>query len=200
MVIPPRSRLAVTLALAAGLAACGHNPQPAAPAPQPTPPPRAVAPRPAPTPTAAAPAAAPATASQAPAAQAPAAAPAAPAPMATPAFAPVAAAAPAPVAAASRADLAGDWEWTAMMEGQPYFGTMSFQAAGSGYTGILRVSGLWDATVRTVTVTGTTVRVVFDGPEGELVMDAQFTDPNNLSGRVDVASAGAIATIAARRR
>ena len=87
-----------------------------------------------------------------------------------------------------------------MMEDQLYSGTMIFQAAGTGYSGTLRVTGQWDATVRTASVTGTTVRVVFDSPEGELVMDAQFTDPNGISGRVDVASAGATATIVARRR
>lgn len=170
--------LGAGLALATALAACSHNPPSAALAP----------------------ATAPAAARPAPPAPPPAPAPrraAAPAPT----VAPPAAAAPSGAAQPTfRADPAGEWDWTATMEDQPYDGTLSLQGAGTGYTGTLRVSGLWDATVRSATLAGAALRVIFDSPEGELVMDAQFTDPNNFSGRVDVASAGASALISARRR
>lgn len=159
------------LALAA-LAACGGNPPPAEPAPQ------------------APPAAQPA----------PAAAPAAPTPAAAPAPAARAAAAAPAAAPAARDRLAGEWEWTASMGGEAYSGTMTFESRPDGYAGLLRVAGLFDGTLRVVTLAATGVRAIWDSPEGELVMNAVFTDAQTLTGTVDVASAGATASILARRR
>lgn len=171
----PSSGLA---ALALALAACSANPGPATPAPQP------------------APAAAPATAPTA----APVAAPATPAVTPTPAAAPATpAVAPAP-AAARRFTIVGNWEWTSSFQGQPYGGTMTVEVQGSGYNALLRVSGMFDATARTVELSGDQVRMVFDSPQGELILEAQFTDPDTLTGRVDVVAAGESATISAVRR
>ena len=134
------------------------------------------------------------------AAPAPPAAPAArpaPAPTAAPAPAP----APAPAAPApARNTLPGEWEWSAAMGAESYSGTMTVSLGSTGYSGTLRVAGMFDATLRTASVSGTTVRAVFDSPEGELVMEAEFTDPNTLSGNVIVVSAGMTASLSARRR
>ena len=140
-----------------------------------------------------------------PATPAPQAAPAAqaapaPRPVAAPAApaAPTPAAAPAPTAA--RFELAGDWDWTATFQGQPFDGTMSFQSSGGSYSGLMRVAGQFDATVRTATVTGNAVRVMLDSPQGEMVLEAQFTDANTLSGLVNVIAAGEAASFSATRR
>ena len=174
---------AAGLACVAALSACSRNPQLATPAPQAT-----AAPRPVATP-AATPAPTPA------AAPAPVAAPA-PAPAPTPA----AAAAPAQAPAATRFDLAGDWDWTATFQGQPYAGTMSFQASGGSYSGVMRVEGQFDATVRTVTVTGNVVRGLLDSPQGEMELEAQFTDANTMTGQINVLAAGEAASFSATRR
>jgi len=170
-------RRSAGLAFVAALAACSRNPQPATPAPQASPAPRpAVTPAVAPTPSAA-----PARVT-------------APTPAAAPA---PAAAAPAP---APRFELAGDWDWTATFQGQPFDGTMSFQSSGGSYSGVMRVAGQFDATVRTVTVTGNAVRAMLDSPQGEMVLEAQFTDANTLSGLVNVLAAGEAASFSATRR
>jgi len=173
-----RSRIGAALAFAvlAALAACSHNPRPTAPAPQPTPRRRVLQPQPA-------------------AAPAPAPAPAA-APAPTPAPTPAAA----PAAAPARFELPGEWEWDAMLEDQPYSGTMSLQAQGIGYTGTMRVTGQFDASVRSAVVTGDAVRIILDSPQGEMVLDAIFTDPNTLAGRVDVTYLGAVASFSAHRK
>ena len=140
-----------------------------------------------------------------PAAPTPQPAPASPAPR--PAPAPVAAPAPAPApapaaptAAAARNSLPGEWEWSAAMGAESYSGTMTISLGTTGYAGTLRVAGMFDATLRTASVSGTTVRMVFDSPEGELALEAEFTDPNTLSGNVIVVSAGMTASLSARRR
>jgi hypothetical protein len=169
------ARLGATLALAATLAACSHNPRPATPAPQPTPRPRVLQPQPAPPP-----------------AQVPA-------PVAAPAPAPPPAAAPAP-AAPARFEIAGEWDWNAMLEDQPYSGTMTLRLQGGAYSGVMNVSGQFDATVRSAAVTGDAVRVVFDSPQGELTLDAVFTDANTLAGRVEVHAMEAVASFSAHRK
>jgi hypothetical protein len=166
-----RATLGAILSLGAALAACSHTPPRVAPAPAAAPAP-APAPMPAPT---------------VPAATA-TAAPAAPAPT------------PAPTVARGPFVLAGDWDWSAMLGDQPYSGTMTLQAQGTGFTGTLRVTGEFDGIVRSGTVTGNTIRVTFDSPQGELVLEAVFTDANTLSGRVDVAAQGESATFSAHRR
>jgi hypothetical protein len=175
------ARRTAGLAILAALAACSRNPQPATPAPQ-----AAAATRPA-----AAPAATPAPA---PAARVPTAA--------APAAAPAAAVAPAanPAPAAARYELAGDWDWTATFQGQPYGGTLSFQTSGGTFTGVMRVVGQFDATVRTASVTGNTVRATLDSPQGEMVLEAQFTDAHTLTGSVAVLAAGEAASFSATRR
>jgi hypothetical protein len=122
------------------------------------------------------------------------------APAAIPAPAPVAAPAPAPAPTPARFELAGDWDWNATFQGQPFDGTMSFQASGGSYSGMMRVAGQFDATVRTATVTGNAVRVMLDSPQGEMVLEAQFTDANTLSGLVNVIAAGEAASFSATRR
>lgn len=165
------ARRAAGLAFVAAFAACSRNPQPATPTPQAAPgPPAAPAPRPV----------------------------AAPAAVSAPA--PTPAPAPAPAPAAARFELAGDWDWTATFQGQPFDGTMSFQSSGGSYSGLMRVGGQFDATVRTVTVTGNAVRVMLDSPQGEMVLEAQFTDANTLSGLVNVLAAGEAASFSATRR
>jgi hypothetical protein len=165
----------VLAALALALAACSSNPSPTPPAPQPAP-----APRPAPAPPVQ-PAAVPA--------RAPAVAPApAPAP------------APTPAPAAAPYTLAGEWEWSSVFQGQLYSGTMTLELSGGSFAGTMRVSGQFDATVRAGSLSGNTVRVVLDSPQGEMVLEAQFTDANTLTGRVDVVAAGEAATFSATRR
>ena len=166
---------------ALALAACSSNPSPTPPAPQP-----AAAARPAPAPLVQ-PAAVPA--------RAPAMAPA-PAPTPAPTPAPAAAAA----AAAAPYTLAGEWEWSSVFQGQLYSGTMTLELSGGSFAGTMRVSGQFDATVRTGSLSGNTVRVVLDSPQGEMVLEAQFTDANTLTGRVDVVAAGEAATFSATRR
>jgi len=166
---------AVLAALALSAAACSSNPSPAAPTPQPAP-----AARPAP-----APPAQPTAAT----ARAPAAAPA-----------PVPAPAPTPAPAAAPFTLAGEWEWSSIFQGQLYSGTMTLELSGGSYSGTMRVSGQFDATVRAASLIGNTVRIVLDSPQGEMVLEAQFTDANNLTGRVDVVAAGEAATFSAVRR
>jgi len=161
----------VLAALALALAACSSNPSPTPPAPQPSP-----AARPAPAPPVQ--------------------------PAAVPARAPAVAPAPAPTPAPAAAPyiLAGEWEWSSTFQGQPYSGTMTLELSGGSYTGTMRVSGQFDATVRTGSLSGNTVRVVLDSPQGEMVLEAQFTDANTLTGRVDVVAAGEAATFSATRR
>jgi len=118
--------------------------------------------------------------------------PAAPAPQPAPA--------PAPAPAAARYLLAGEWEWSSTFQGQPYSGTMTLELTGGSYTGTMRVSGQFDATVRTASLSGNTVQIVLDSPQGEMVLEAQFTDANTLTGRVDVVAAGDAATFSATRR
>jgi hypothetical protein len=96
--------------------------------------------------------------------------------------------------------LAGDWDWSAMLGDEAYSGTMTLQSQGAGFTGSMRVTGQFDAEVRTATVTGNIVRIVLDSPQGELVLDAIFTDANTLAGRVDVSAAGATASFSAHRK
>ena len=177
----------VLAALALSVAACSSNPSPAVPAPQPAP----AAPAPQPVP-----AARPAPAQPAQPAQ-PAAAPAR-APAAAPAPTPTPAPTPAPTAA--RYVLAGEWEWSGTFQGQLYSGTMTLGLSGGSYTGTISVSGQFDATVRAASLIGNTVRIVLDSPQGELLLEAQFTDANTLTGRVDVVAAGEAATFSATRR
>jgi hypothetical protein len=118
--------------------------------------------------------------------------PAAPAPQPAPA--------PAPAPAAARYVLAGEWEWSSTFQGQLYSGTMTLELSGGSYTGTMRVSGQFDATVRTASLSGNTVQIVLDSPQGEMVLEAQFTDANTLTGRVDVVAAGDAATFSATRR
>jgi hypothetical protein len=87
-----------------------------------------------------------------------------------------------------------------MLQDQPYSGTMSLQAQGTGYTGTMRVAGQFDATVRSAVVTGDTVRIILDSPQGEMVLDAIFTDANTLAGRVEVSFMGAVASFSAHRK
>jgi hypothetical protein len=87
-----------------------------------------------------------------------------------------------------------------MFQGQLYSGTMTLEISSGSYTGTMRVSGQFDATVRTGSLSGNTVRVVLDSPQGEMVLEAQFTDANALTGRVDVVAAGEAATFSAVRR
>jgi pyruvate/2-oxoglutarate dehydrogenase complex dihydrolipoamide acyltransferase (E2) component len=134
----------------------------------------------------------------APAAQ-PAAVPAR-APAAAPAPAPAPPPAPPPAPAAARYVLTGEWEWSSIFQGQPYSGTMTLELSGGSYTGTIRVSGQFDATVRTASLSGNTVRIFLDSPQGEMVLEAQFTDANTLTGRVDVVAAGDAATFSAVRR
>lgn len=94
---------------------------------------------------------------------------------------------PQPAPAAAPFTLAGEWEWSSIFQGQLNSGTM-------------RVSGQFDATVRTASLSGNTVRIVLDSAQGEMVLEAQFTDANNLTGRVDVVPAGEAATFSAARR
>jgi hypothetical protein len=169
-----RATLGAMLSLGAALAACSHYPRPAAPVPSGAP---AAAPTPAPT--------VPAVTATA--------APAAPAPAPTPAPS-------APAVTRGPYVLAGDWDWSAMLGDEPYSGTMTLQAQGTGFTGTLRVTDQFDGIVRSGTATGSSVRVVFDSPQGELVLEAVFTDANTLSGRVDVVSDGTSATFSAHRR
>jgi hypothetical protein len=191
-----RARRTAGLALVAVLAACSRNPQAASPTPQAAPavsapPPAAPAQSPAPNPVA--PAAAPAPA--------PAPAAAAPTPAAAAAPTPAAAAQPAPTsAAATHFNLAGEWEWTATFQGQLYGGTMSFQGSGDGYTGIMRVAGQFDATVRTATVAADTVRATLDSPQGEMMLEAVFTDADTMTGLVYVLAAGEAASFSATRQ
>lgn len=165
------ARLGAAVALAAALAACSHTPRPATPAPQPTPRPRALQPQPAPPP-----------------AQVPVPA-AAPAP-----------AAPAPAAAPARFELAGEWDWSAMLQDQPYSGILTLRLQGGAWSGVMNVSGQFDATVRTAAVTGDAVRISFDSPQGEMTLDAVFTDANTLAGRVEVHSMEAVASFSAHRK
>jgi hypothetical protein len=83
---------------------------------------------------------------------------------------------------------------------EPFSGTLSLQRAADTWSGTMRVNGEFDAVVRSGAVAGNTVRVVFDSPQGDLVLVAVFTDPNTLSGRVDVVVDGASATFSAHRR
>ena len=161
----------VLAALALALAACSSNPSPTPPAPQPSP-----SARPAPAPPVQ--------------------------PAAVPARAPAVAPAPAPTPAPAAAPytLAGEWEWSSMFQGQLYSGTMTLELSGGSYTGTMRVSGQFDATVRTASLSGNTVRIALDSPQGEMVLEAQFTDANTLTGRVDVVAAGEAATFSAVRR
>jgi hypothetical protein len=107
---------------------------------------------------------------------------------------------PAPAPAAARYLLAGEWEWSSTFQGQPYSGTMTLELSGGSYAGTMRVSGQFDASVRTASLSGNMVRIVLDSPQGEMVLDAQFTDSNTLTGRVDVVAAGDAATFSATRR
>lgn len=114
--------------------------------------------------------------------------------------APAPAAASAPTAAPARNSLPGEWEWSAAMGAETYSGTMTIALGTAGYTGTLRVAGMFDAALRTASVSGSTVRAIFDSPEGELALEAEFTDANTLSGNVIVVSAGMTASLSARRR
>jgi hypothetical protein len=120
--------------------------------------------------------------------------PAAPAPVAAPAPAPAAAPAPA------RFELLGEWDWNATLGDEAYSGTMTLQSQGAGFTGFMRVAGQFDATVRSAVVTGNAARVIFDSPQGEMVLDALFTDANTLAGRVEVSAMGAVASFSAHRK
>ena len=113
---------------------------------------------------------------------------------------PAAAPAPAPAAAPTRFELVGEWDWSVMLQDEAYTGTLSLQPQGTGYSGSMRVTGQFDATVRSATVTGNAVRIVFDSPQGELVLDAIFTDANTLAGQVEVASLGATGSFSGHRK
>ena len=77
---------------------------------------------------------------------------------------------------------------------------MTLGISGGSYSGMMRVSGQFDATARTASLSGDAVRIVLDSPRGEMVLEAQFTDANTMTGRVDVVAAGEAATCSAVRR
>jgi hypothetical protein len=64
----------------------------------------------------------------------------------------------------------------------------------------MRVVGQFDATVRTAAVTGRVMRATLDSPQGEMMLEAEFTDANTLTGSVAVLAAGEAATFSATRR
>jgi hypothetical protein len=126
------------------VAACSHNPPPAAPAPQPA---------------------------------------VAPAPM------PAAAPAPRPAAAPSSAvDLTGDWDFVADLSGREMGGVVQLARSGSGYTGSATPANAnGSAPLSSITITGSSVVMVFDTPNGDARIQATLSGVNEMKGTVQYA-------------
>lgn len=94
-------------------------------------------------------------------------------------------AAPAPtpsVTPAAAVDPVGVYDFSAMNEGQEVTGTITITGSAGSYGGTVTASGMSDATIRSVTVRGSTITVTADTSDGEAVLEFTLTG-QDLSGR-----------------